>query len=114
MKYFNLLIALLFGNAALAGTWTDTGFLDGVKVDLRDNSPRVIVRHIANDGKFIAQENCRNDKNFYQLKGGSEYTKEAYSMILAAWSSKSKIRFYIEGCGSDWPLIVLADTVLED
>jgi hypothetical protein len=113
MKQIILISFAFISVNSFAGAWTDNGTIIGLKVDLRDSSPRILVSHDPDDGQFIAQANCRSDKNFYQLKYTADLSSEAYAMIVAAWAGKVPIRLYIDGCGADWPMILLVDTSSE-
>lgn len=99
-------------SVGLAGEWTDKGVVQGIFIDNRTGSPRILITHKPNNGKFISVDGCRKDHNYYHLAMDREFSREAYSNILAANASKANIAFFIDGCEGEWPNIVMIDTAL--
>ena len=52
---------------------------------------------------MVDTENCGNS-TWYKLKN-STYTKDAYSLILAAKMSGKKVEFYLKGCSGNYPQV---------
>jgi hypothetical protein len=52
---------------------------------------------------MVDPDNCGNDA-WYKLKN-DVYTKEAFSLILAANMSGKKVTFYLNGCASGYPQV---------
>lgn len=52
-------------------------------------------------------ENCSGDSDapgFYVLRQG-DYTKEAFSVLLAAHMSNKKINIHLQGCNGIYPIV---------
>ncbi len=49
---------------------------------------------------MVNPETCTQDA-WYHVARNSSYEKEIYAMLLAAQTSGTKIRFYLDGCEND-------------
>lgn len=59
--------------------------------------------------RMLDPEGCGSD-GYYKLMKGSDYEKEAYSMLLSARIAVSKVSFYISGCESGYPKVTYINT----
>ncbi|MGL6159589.1 hypothetical protein [Microbulbifer sp.] len=56
------------------------------------------------DGEMVDLDGCGKN-SWYRIPPGSNYEKEALSLLLAARMSKSKVSFTIDGCSGTYPKV---------
>ena len=96
MKLIALFLMTLFiTTAAHAGSSTNVQKLTFVRTGYQSNV--LVVVGGAND--FTSNEGCNGNGNA-ALKPDTEHAEEIYAQILSAYLTKTKVRFYGNGCVS--------------
>lgn len=103
MKYLVCIIFLIFPLLVNAGTWTGWGNITGVYVDLQTSSPRIFFKH--SEAMAVTCTNV-SKQSYYQLKMDSDYSNQAYSLLLAKEATKGDVRVHVKECNSDGVALV--------
>lgn len=109
LKILLFAIVALFSVSCFAG-WTGAGTIEGSYVDARTSFGRILFRHsVQRSG-----DNCSANGNYYELKMDSDFSREAYSLLLSAEARKIPVILLIEGCGATgYPLVTIISTITD-